>query len=165
MAQQDPNRPPKVPDGWLAKYDEQYKTFFYVDLATKKSQWEPPAGTVFNDSESSDVPPPPYSPTGRDSAPPASQQQQQPSSPSVILLRAPVNPSLQEITILPKVDTEDTNKGTVLPIKVIHLKAIHLKAILPKAILPKAIHPKVTVDTLPKVMLSNSRKNNLGSVV
>ncbi|KAI5960723.1 WWM1 [Candida margitis] len=60
MAQGDPNKPPTVPSGWLAKFDDKYKTWFYVDLATKKSQWEAPKDTVFDKGD--DVPPPAYSP-------------------------------------------------------------------------------------------------------
>uniref|UniRef100_A0A060T3X5 ARAD1A19712p n=1 Tax=Blastobotrys adeninivorans TaxID=409370 RepID=A0A060T3X5_BLAAD len=40
-----PPQPPQVPQGWLAKFDENYKTFYYVDLSTGKSQWEKPPGT------------------------------------------------------------------------------------------------------------------------
>jgi len=61
MANDDPNKPPTVPSGWLAKFDDKYKTWFYVDLSTKKSQWEAPKGTVFDKAD--DVPPPAYSPT------------------------------------------------------------------------------------------------------
>lgn len=43
MVETDPKNPPNVPKGWLAKYDEKYKAFFYVDLRTKKSQWEAPS--------------------------------------------------------------------------------------------------------------------------
>ncbi|KAI3403999.2 RCF2 [Candida oxycetoniae] len=62
MAKDDPNKPPNVPDGWLAKFDEKYSTWFYVDLATKKSQWEAPKGTKFDTGDVADVPPPAYSP-------------------------------------------------------------------------------------------------------
>ncbi|KAG5416827.1 WWM1 [Candida metapsilosis] len=61
MAKDDPSKPPTVPSGWLAKFDDKYKTWFYVDLETKKSQWEAPKGTVFDKDD--DVPPPAYSPT------------------------------------------------------------------------------------------------------
>ncbi|KAL6454737.1 WWM1 WW domain-containing protein WWM1 [Candida maltosa Xu316] len=65
MVKHDKNNPPKVPDGWVAKYDDEYSTFFYVDLKTKKSQWDAPPGTTFgSDSKGDDVPPPAYSPTG-----------------------------------------------------------------------------------------------------
>lgn len=47
----DPNKPPSVPSGWLAKFDDKYKTWYYVNLETKKSQWEAPP--------SSDTPPGP----------------------------------------------------------------------------------------------------------
>ncbi|CCG20484.1 Ifu5 predicted membrane protein [Candida orthopsilosis Co 90-125] len=61
MAKDDPNKPPTIPSGWLAKFDDKYKTWFYVDLSTKKSQWDAPKGTVFDKDD--DVPPPAYSPT------------------------------------------------------------------------------------------------------
>lgn len=55
-----PNQPPppSVPDGWLAKYDSNYKTYYYVDLSTGKSQWEAPAGVG---SKSASGNPPAYS--------------------------------------------------------------------------------------------------------
>lgn len=63
MSYSDPNKPPSVPEGWLAKFDDRYKTWYYVNLKTKKSQWEAPEGTKFDDDkESEDVPPPAYSP-------------------------------------------------------------------------------------------------------
>lgn len=58
MVERDPKNPPSVPKGWLAKYDEKYKAFFYVDLRTKKSQWEAPS---FEHGDK--MLPPPYSPT------------------------------------------------------------------------------------------------------
>lgn len=39
--------PPNVPNGWKAVFDEQYQTWYYVDLRTNKSQWEPPRGTTW----------------------------------------------------------------------------------------------------------------------
>lgn len=36
------NNIPDVPSGWLAKWDDRYNEWYYVDLKTKKSQWEPP---------------------------------------------------------------------------------------------------------------------------
>lgn len=61
MPATDPKNPPSVPQGWLAKYDDKYKVFFYIDLRTKKSQWEAPASTSFEKS-AHEVLPPPYSP-------------------------------------------------------------------------------------------------------
>ncbi|KAA8911323.1 hypothetical protein FN846DRAFT_887916 [Sphaerosporella brunnea] len=46
--------PPPVPPGWLAKWDANYNTFFYVNVATKQSQWEPPTVSA--------TPPPPVPP-------------------------------------------------------------------------------------------------------
>lgn len=54
-----PPHPPQVPDGWLAKFDEKYKTFYYVDLSTGKSQWEKPPGS--QDAGPPQGPPPSYS--------------------------------------------------------------------------------------------------------
>ncbi|KAK9332250.1 hypothetical protein V1520DRAFT_324763 [Lipomyces starkeyi] len=39
-----PSAAPPVPDGWLAKYDTNYNTYYYVNLSTGKSQWEKPPG-------------------------------------------------------------------------------------------------------------------------
>ncbi|KAK9327048.1 hypothetical protein V1520DRAFT_84444 [Lipomyces starkeyi] len=39
-----PSASPPVPDGWLAKYDTNYNTYYYLNLATGKSQWEMPPG-------------------------------------------------------------------------------------------------------------------------
>ncbi|PWW74832.1 hypothetical protein C7212DRAFT_297987 [Tuber magnatum] len=38
--------PPVVPKGWVAQYDPTYQRFYYVNLATQRSQWEKPPGTV-----------------------------------------------------------------------------------------------------------------------
>ncbi|OQE15107.1 hypothetical protein PENSTE_c030G04230 [Penicillium steckii] len=34
--------PPTVPEGWKAQFDDRYNAWFYVNLATGKSQWEHP---------------------------------------------------------------------------------------------------------------------------
>ncbi|KAF2717940.1 hypothetical protein K431DRAFT_349131 [Polychaeton citri CBS 116435] len=34
--------PPKVPDGWKAIWNDQYKEWFYVNTVTKQSQWDKP---------------------------------------------------------------------------------------------------------------------------
>jgi hypothetical protein len=36
--------PPEVPAGWLAKWNEQYQTWFYYNTVTKESTWERPTG-------------------------------------------------------------------------------------------------------------------------
>lgn len=74
MLAKDPNNPPSVPQGWLAKYDDEYKAFFYVDLKTNKSQWDAPPGTSFERS-ANDVLPPPYSPYESNSVQPQNQAQ------------------------------------------------------------------------------------------
>ncbi|GAB1725857.1 hypothetical protein NU195Hw_g2582t1 [Hortaea werneckii] len=48
--------PPKVPEGWKAVWNDQYQEWFYVNLATKQSQWEKP----------SEHAPPPGAPPGYD---------------------------------------------------------------------------------------------------
>ncbi|KAF2238248.1 hypothetical protein EV356DRAFT_507339 [Viridothelium virens] len=53
--------PPKVPPGWKAQYNEQYQEWFYVNLYTKKSQWDRPTEPAHDDSGSSAAPPP-YAP-------------------------------------------------------------------------------------------------------
>ena len=74
MAQSKSN-PPQVPSGWKAVFDDEYQTWYYVDLSTNSSQWEPPRGTTWprpkgpppgvNNEKSSrqqaDQAPPPYS--------------------------------------------------------------------------------------------------------
>ncbi|KAK7990129.1 HET-domain-containing protein [Apiospora arundinis] len=34
--------PPTVPEGWAARYNAQYSAWFYVNLYSKKSQWDKP---------------------------------------------------------------------------------------------------------------------------
>ncbi|CAH6722851.1 WW domain-containing protein Wwm1p [[Candida] jaroonii] len=55
---QDKSKEPIPPNGFIAKFDEKYSTWYYVNLDTKKSQWEAPTGTKFNDAP--DAPPPSY---------------------------------------------------------------------------------------------------------
>ncbi|TID13324.1 hypothetical protein E2P81_ATG09964 [Venturia nashicola] len=53
--------PPHVPEGWKAVWNEQYSEYFYVNLLTKKSQWElpeaPATATVTAGLDTSDAPP------------------------------------------------------------------------------------------------------------
>lgn len=65
---------PNVPNGWKAIFDEEYKTWYYVDLKTKQSQWEPPKETGF----SRPAAPPPYEQTAPHRYQPQPPQQQQP---------------------------------------------------------------------------------------
>ncbi|KAL4789370.1 hypothetical protein BDV19DRAFT_395104 [Aspergillus venezuelensis] len=37
--------PPSVPEGWTTQFDDNYKQWFYINLATGRSQWEPPQQT------------------------------------------------------------------------------------------------------------------------
>ncbi|KAJ5183201.1 hypothetical protein N7492_000817 [Penicillium capsulatum] len=57
--------PPSVPEGWKAQYDERYQTWFYVNIATGKSQWEAPeAPTSRPDGPPPSEPPPSYDHAG-----------------------------------------------------------------------------------------------------
>jgi len=51
--------PPKVPAGWKAVWNDQYKEWFYVNTFTKKSQWDKPTEPVYGD-EAPGGPPPGY---------------------------------------------------------------------------------------------------------
>ncbi|KHN98226.1 WW/Rsp5/WWP domain protein [Metarhizium album ARSEF 1941] len=58
-----PPKAPEVPAGWVARWNEQYKEWFYVNVYTKKSQWEKPTAPVFPVGENMpDDPPPGYEP-------------------------------------------------------------------------------------------------------
>lgn len=59
---QDKNNAPTVPNGYTARFDDNYKHWYFVDLSTKKSLWEAPEGTTW--AKSDDVAPPPYNPSG-----------------------------------------------------------------------------------------------------
>ncbi|KAJ6439523.1 RNA-binding protein [Purpureocillium lavendulum] len=60
-----PPKAPEVPAGWAARWNEQYKEWFYVNVYTKKSQWEKPTAPVFPvDEHAPDEPPPGYEPGG-----------------------------------------------------------------------------------------------------
>ncbi|KAK1775599.1 hypothetical protein QBC45DRAFT_445064 [Copromyces sp. CBS 386.78] len=55
--------PPKVPEGWVARWNDQYKEWFYVNTYTKKSQWEKPTEPAVppRDEFAPAGPPPSYS--------------------------------------------------------------------------------------------------------
>ncbi|KAK3397177.1 hypothetical protein B0T20DRAFT_356901 [Sordaria brevicollis] len=56
--------PPKVPEGWVARWNDQYKEWFYVNTYTKKSQWEKPTEPAVpprDDAGAPAGPPPSYS--------------------------------------------------------------------------------------------------------
>lgn len=59
-----PPRAPEVPAGWTARYNEQYKEWFYVNLYTKKSQWDKPTAPAHppDDDDAPPGPPPGYTP-------------------------------------------------------------------------------------------------------
>lgn len=58
--------PPKVPEGWKAIWNDQYKEWFYVNLHTKQSQWDKPEAPALDPSSPQSAPPddvpPSYSP-------------------------------------------------------------------------------------------------------
>lgn len=52
--------PPRVPEGWKAVWNDQYKEYFFVNLYTKKSQWiTPTAPALPGDSDAPPTGPPP----------------------------------------------------------------------------------------------------------
>ncbi|PFH62002.1 hypothetical protein XA68_15544 [Ophiocordyceps unilateralis] len=58
-----PPKAPEVPAGWVARWNDQYKEWFYVNVYTKKSQWEKPTAPVLPAGENApDEPPPGYEP-------------------------------------------------------------------------------------------------------
>jgi len=63
--------PPKVPEGWKAQWNEQYREWFYVNIYTKKSQWERPTEPIYppSDEGAPSGPPPGYSGGGMNSDP------------------------------------------------------------------------------------------------
>ncbi|KAL7623958.1 hypothetical protein AAE478_005515 [Parahypoxylon ruwenzoriense] len=58
--------PPKVPEGWVARWNEQYREWFYVNTYTKKSQWDKPTEPAVDPNAHGDGapsgPPPGYTP-------------------------------------------------------------------------------------------------------
>ncbi|KAK4130925.1 hypothetical protein BT67DRAFT_205987 [Trichocladium antarcticum] len=63
--------PPKVPEGWIARWNEQYKEWFYVNIYTKKSQWDKPTEPARPPQADGGAPaggaPPSYTPGGSSS--------------------------------------------------------------------------------------------------
>jgi len=39
--------PPKVPEGWKAIWNDQYKEWFYANIYTKQTQWDKPTSPVY----------------------------------------------------------------------------------------------------------------------
>lgn len=57
-----PTASPQVPEGYKAQWNEQYKEWFYVNIYTKKSQWEKPKEPAYPENElPPQCPPPGYS--------------------------------------------------------------------------------------------------------
>jgi len=42
-----PSKAPVVPEGWKAQWNDQYKEWFYVNIYTKKSQWDKPTEPIY----------------------------------------------------------------------------------------------------------------------
>jgi len=63
--------PPKVPEGWKAQWNAQYQEWFFVNIYTKKSQWDKPTAPVYPSSDDGAPagPPPGYSGGGANSNP------------------------------------------------------------------------------------------------
>ncbi|KAK2594878.1 hypothetical protein QQS21_007430 [Conoideocrella luteorostrata] len=58
-----PPKAPEVPAGWVARWNDQYKEWFYVNVYTKKSQWDKPTAPVFpTEDNAPSEPPPGYEP-------------------------------------------------------------------------------------------------------
>ncbi|KAI0137353.1 hypothetical protein BJ170DRAFT_678202 [Xylariales sp. AK1849] len=51
--------PPKVPEGWVARWNDQYKEWFYVNKYTKKSQWDKPTAPAVDPNSDGPLGPPP----------------------------------------------------------------------------------------------------------
>lgn len=54
--------PPKVPEGWKAQWNEQYKEWFYVNIHTKQSTWERPTSPAYPTPAGAPPGPPPSYP-------------------------------------------------------------------------------------------------------
>ncbi|KPM34482.1 hypothetical protein AK830_g12094 [Neonectria ditissima] len=50
-----PPKAPAVPEGWIARWNDQYKEWFYVNIHTKQSQWDKPTAPAYPAGEG-----PPY---------------------------------------------------------------------------------------------------------
>ncbi|KAM3079089.1 WW domain-containing protein wwm1 [Clarireedia jacksonii] len=61
--------PPKVPAGYKAVWNDQYKEWFYVNIYTKKSTWDKPTEPVYpSDEAPPSGPPPTYAPGSSNSS-------------------------------------------------------------------------------------------------
>lgn len=52
-----PSQAPQVPEGWAVRWNDEYKEWFYVNVYTKKSQWDKPTHPVYAGGAPSDAPP------------------------------------------------------------------------------------------------------------
>ncbi|KAH8714152.1 hypothetical protein BGZ61DRAFT_530819 [Ilyonectria robusta] len=56
-----PPKAPVVPEGWTARWNDQYKEWFYVNIHTKQSQWDKPTAPAYPAGNGApDGPPPGY---------------------------------------------------------------------------------------------------------
>ncbi|KAI8955884.1 hypothetical protein F4801DRAFT_574087 [Xylaria longipes] len=60
MADHGAPPPPDVPAGWLARWNNEYREWFYVNTFTKKSQWEKPTAPAEDPYAAPAGPPPGY---------------------------------------------------------------------------------------------------------
>jgi len=51
--------PPKVPEGWKAVWNNEYKEWFYVNIYTKRSQWDKPTEPIYPPNNDAPPGPPP----------------------------------------------------------------------------------------------------------
>jgi len=51
--------PPRVPEGWKAVWNDQYKEWFFVNLYTKKSSWDKPTSPAYPEKDAPPSGPPP----------------------------------------------------------------------------------------------------------
>ncbi|KAL2863465.1 WW domain-containing protein [Aspergillus lucknowensis] len=77
--------PPSAPEGWTTQFDDTYKQWFFVNLATGKSQWEPPQATPAPTPPAvAPVPPSEQPHTDQGTAPPPSYEESGPGNPSAV---------------------------------------------------------------------------------
>ncbi|KAL4812835.1 hypothetical protein BDW67DRAFT_169425 [Aspergillus spinulosporus] len=82
--------PPSVPEGWTTQYDDNYKQWFFVNLATGRSQWEPPQPTSTSAPSTQVHTPVPASEQAQSNthtdipAPPPSYEESGPGNPSAV---------------------------------------------------------------------------------
>ncbi|BCS27512.1 uncharacterized protein APUU_60560S [Aspergillus puulaauensis] len=79
--------PPSVPEGWTTQFDDTYKQWFFINLTTGKSQWEPPQSTPAPTPQAPAQAPIPASEqphADQPGAPPPSYEESGPGNPSTV---------------------------------------------------------------------------------